>query len=560
MTEKIKAKSVIFQNFENEFTKRVIVPTLQRPYVWEAKKHVKKFIDDIKENKKGYFIGSIVLVGSGSTVGRDEIIDGQQRLTTISLIIIALRDIIKDGKQEGKYEMILREIDALLRFVDSFDREEVIRLKFTDQQTNSFYQEMVKNNILRPKTETQKRLLDNYNYIKIELLDHLQSGKNIKKEKLENIWSKIKNLNTIGILCEDHTIAYELFESINATGLSLASIDLIKNFIFKQLKNQKNKLKQAEKNWLEMESIFIDNRNLLKTFLRHQWISYGDYVSHSALFEKVNKKYKGRDDEIIKYTKNILEDAEYYYALRNYNIDLLNKFAKLKEFDRNEIKNVLRFLSFLKVDQVYASILYFYRENDGKKFIKYLNRLVAFQFLYKYIPGSPSAAERIYAKFADKKIDKNKNFQDLMKLVDNQSEIFQEKFLEKIKYVEGKSGDLQFILEQYVYSKPGSPKAYDKPTVEHIINQKYKNVKNKKILDQLGNLTIFERDDNASLPDNINEKLLEYKNSAYPEHLEIVENYDFLNKYEESINKRGRDMAKKIYEIFMDILRTGKLK
>ena len=562
MSKKIDANSVTFESFETKFTKQFIVPTLQRPYVWEAKKHVKKFIDDIFENKKNYFIGSIVLVGSGSTVGRDEVIDGQQRLTTIALILIAVRDLIEFNKDDDEIENILREIRNFLYGYDGYEKHEILRLKFTDFKTDNFFSGMVNNKITEDdiETETQKRLLNNYRYIKSEIQEYFFEHNKINQTKLNIFWNKIKSLNAIGIICKDHTIAYELFESINATGLSLASIDLIKNFIFKQLKDNKNKLREAENNWLDMETIFADNRNLLKTFLRHQWISYGDYVSHSALFDKVEKKYKNKGDDIIKYTKFILNDADKYFALRNYNIKSLSKISKLKRFEQDEIKNVLEFLYFLKVDQVYISVLYFYREKSSKEFMKFLNKLVAFQFLYKYIPGSPSAAERIYAKFADKNIDKNKNFQSLIRLVDKQSEIFKEKFLEKTKYIPGKTADLQFILEQYLYSKPHSPKATRRATIEHIVGGKNKNRNNQKIIDRLGNLTIFEREENSALPDKLEDKFEEYKKSKYPEHQEIIENYDFTNDYKASIAKRGDDMALKIYEIFMDVLRTGKLK
>jgi len=564
MSEKITAESIRLKSFEMKFTKQYIVPTLQRPYVWEAKKHVKKFIDDISENEEGYFIGSIVLIGSKSTVGRDEIIDGQQRLTTIALILIALRDLISFNKENDEIEIILKEIRNFLYGYDGYEKQEILRLKFNDKETDKFFIDMVNNSTnkknVKTSTGTQKKILDNYQYIKSEFEKYFLVNNEIEKEILNIFWNKIKNLNAIGITCVDHTIAYELFESINATGLSLASIDLIKNFIFKQLKNDKDKLKQAENNWINMESIFADDRNLLKTFLRHQWISFGDYVSHSSLFDKVEKKYKDNENEIIKYTESILKDAEKYFSLRNSNIESLEKLTTLKQFERNEIKNVLRFLKFLKVDQVYISILYFYREKSGDEFRKFLNKLVAFQFLYKYIPGSPSAAERLYSKFADNNVDKNKNFQDLIKLVDKQSEIFKEKFLEKIKYIPGRTADLQFVLEQHLYSKTDSPKATKNPTIEHIIAQKSSNQNNKKIINQLGNLTIFERDENSRLPNNIEDKLAEYKNSKYPEHQEILENYDFIHNDEEAIKKRGEDMALKIYEIFMDILRTGKLK
>lgn len=73
---------------------RQLIPSLQRPYTWD-KKNIGKFLRDIIENDSPYFIGSLVFIDGGKTTSREEVIDGQQRITTISLILIALRDYLK---------------------------------------------------------------------------------------------------------------------------------------------------------------------------------------------------------------------------------------------------------------------------------------------------------------------------------------------------------------------------------------------------------------------------------------------------------------------------------
>jgi uncharacterized protein with ParB-like and HNH nuclease domain len=554
MDKSIKAKSVSFFEFEKEFTRQYFVPTLQRPYVWEAKKHVKKFLDDIEENSKNYFIGSIVVVGSkDGTTGREEIIDGQQRLTTISLLLISIRDLIRENKLENQCEIILREIDSFLKYIDSFDHQEIIRLKFSDNNTDFFFKNMINaEKEVTPSTETQTRMIENYKYISSYFFEKFTVNGKFNKSNIVEYFEKIKSLQAIGITCRDHTIAYELFESINATGLSLASVDLIKNFVFKKVKDNQKLLVSIEKDWGELESIFSEDRSLLKTFLRHQWISRGEYVSHAALFKGVEDKFKDGGEKITQYIEVILCDAKLYYALRKHNIEDLSKVNKLKGFEQKNLKEVLRFLHFLGVDQVYAPILYFYVNKNANQFIKYTNKLVAFQFLYKYIPGSPSAAERIFANMT--KDRDNENFHKLIELVDKSKENFREKFIEKSIYRGGKSGDLQFALERYVYSK-GGPKAFKEPTIEHIINQN----RDDKNLHKIGNLTIFERDVNSSLPEKFQEKISHYRNSAYLEHQEIIDNYNFTNNHLVAIEKRSNDIAGDVYDIFMKILKTGKL-
>ena len=112
MISKIKAKDTIFSKFHKDASERYVIPTLQRPYSWD-KKSVEKLWNDILENEQGYYIGSIVAVTEGGATGKDQIIDGQQRLTTLSLFFVALRDYIKLKKVRG-FGDIEEEIDDIL--------------------------------------------------------------------------------------------------------------------------------------------------------------------------------------------------------------------------------------------------------------------------------------------------------------------------------------------------------------------------------------------------------------------------------------------------------------
>ncbi|KKR21737.1 MAG: RloF protein [Candidatus Moranbacteria bacterium GW2011_GWA2_39_41] len=351
MDKKIIAKTVSFSSIQKEISEKYIIPTLQRPYVWEAKKHVKKFLDDIFENKEDYFIGSLVFVSSNEgTVGREEIIDGQQRITTIFLMLFAVRDLIRKFSYEKKLENVLREINSFIRYNDSFDDKEVIRLKFSDKNTDDFFNKILKNKSTDDSiTETQKKLKINYIYIFDELEKALINKKSVNASliAIQEYFDKIKTLQLIGIRCEDHSIAYELFESINATAMSLANIDLIKNFILKQLKGSAL-IGEMEEKWKKLEDIFSDRRALLKSFIRHQWISGGVYVNHSGLYSVVEKKYKDDIQKISTYMNELLDDAIIYRALKSHNIDDLEKINKGVRNDSRQIKEVLEFLDFFK--------------------------------------------------------------------------------------------------------------------------------------------------------------------------------------------------------------------
>jgi len=520
MNNDIYAGSYLYSSIIDKVSAKHLIPTLQRPYVWTDKKQVKKFIEDILTSNDYYFIGSLVFVlSSNGTVGRDEIIDGQQRMITISLILIAIRDLIIKHKKEKKLNDALREISGFLEFVDSYDLKKSPRIEFYDKRTNSFYIKLLKGEAGSPETETQKRILDNYNYIYKELAK--KCGKNIDVE-ITSFLNKIKTLKVIAISCTNNSIAYELFESINATGMSLASVDLIKNFLFKNASKDKSLLSKVETNWQKLEDIFSDNRALFKTFLRHHWISNGYYISHSGLYSDVEVKHKEKKITSVSYSEELAHDAVTYVSLRTANAESLSKIQKWKRFDAKSVKEVLEFLSFLSVDQVYAPILFFYKNESKDKFKKMLNRLAAFQFLYKYIAGSPSSAEKIFAGFAKNNKDVNTLFQELHNLVKNGHDEFVENFSKKSIYKVSKSGDVQFVLERYVFSKGGA-RSFKEPTIEHIISQCDKD---DDYVHEIGNLTIFELSENSKLPTKFKDKISIYKKSPYKEH-QLILKYDF---------------------------------
>ncbi|MFA6513671.1 MAG: DUF262 domain-containing protein [Patescibacteria group bacterium] len=552
MNNDIYAGSYLYSSIIDKVSTKHLIPTLQRPYVWTDKKQVKKFIEDILTSNDYYFIGSLVFVlSSNGTVGRDEIIDGQQRMITISLILIAIRDFIIKYKKETKLDSILREVSSFLEFVDSYDLKKSPRIEFYDKRTNSFYIKLLKGECGPSETETQKRMLDNYNYIYKELTKKF--SKNIDSG-ITNFLNKIKTLKVIAISCTNNSIAYELFESINATGMSLASVDLIKNFLFKNASKDKSLLPKVENNWQKLEDIFADNRALFKTFLRHHWISKGYYISHSGLYSDVEDKCKNKIITSLSYSNELAEDAIIYVSIRNSNVESLGKIQKWKRFDIKSVKEILEFLSFLNVDQIYAPVLFFYKNESKENFKKFLNRLAAFQFLYKYVPGSPSSAEKIFAGFATKSKNVNTLFQELHSLVKNGHDEFVENFSRKSIYKESKSGDVQFILERYVFSKGGA-KSFKEPTIEHIISQ---SDGDDDCIHEIGNLTIFELSENSKLPTKFKDKISIYKKSPYKEH-QLILKYDFDKNYKKAMKRRTEDIASDVYYIFINILKTGKI-
>ena len=322
-----------------------------------------------------------------------------------------------------------------------------------------------------------------------------------------------------------------------------------------------------------IEETFSKDMQLFKKFIRHHWISRGQYSNESTLYSNFEAKFiaDNKIDEVIVYLDDLVLASELYLNFRYANVDDISGLTGAR-FDKREVKDTLEFLSFLNVDQVYSVLLFVFK-NNPKDFKKHLIKLSAFQFLFKHVPGSPSKVESIFASYCEGKIKTDKLYSDLLVICSGQKVAFSESVSEKLKYKSGRSGDVQFILEKYLYSK-GPGESFSKPTIEHIIAQKPEKKEmdvllpqfgnDKKIFNaykhKLGNLTILEKSSNSSADfsnKSFSEKKELYNQTNFTVNTEVL-NYKFENHPMKAIDERTEDLAEGIFDIFIDALKTGK--
>ena len=561
MGKAFEPKDVIYEDFFENASSSHVIPTLQRPYSWE-KKEITKLWNDIIENPSPYFIGTVVMIANKGTVSRDEVIDGQQRLTTLSLFFLVLRDYIKE--KDGFKDISEEILDFLSK--PRHNKKPIVRLEFSNEPSNSIFKVLVEGEKLpEEKTDTQNRFINNYDIIKDLLFLY---SPNCEVVQIRTLFEKLKKVEIIFIRCLDKSSAYKLFESINATALSLAGVDLLKNSVFRLLSDDSETLQSAEVKWGELEDKFAQNASIFKTFIRHHWISEGEYTSHGSLFEKFELKYikNKKKEEVQIYIDSLLTSADVYLSFRQARVDDLKEVDRVR-FNKKEIKETLEFLNYLNVDQVYSVLLHIYNTTPAS-FKKDLIKLTAFQFLFKYIPGSPSKVENYFASFCSNKLSKEKMYEALEKMCIKQEESFTEAFLSKTKYVKGRSGDIQFIIERYLYSM-GPSESFSKPTIEHIISQSPSKLtlkkfeSDKKIFNTykhlIGNLTVLEMRNNSSESvsnKDFVDKKEEYESSLFEGNKKILQ-YSFEDKPIKAIGRRGEDMVNDIFRVFFRAFQTG---
>ena len=236
----MKANEIDFLKFL-EPRSQFFIPIFQRPYSWK-KSHCKQLWDDvlrIGENHEipSYFLGSIVYMEEDTapigTVSRFLVIDGQQRLATLSLLILALGKAIEE--QDNEIDITLDQLSSFYLFNDKTDGELRYKLLLTPPDKDTLIQLLGSRiNLKEPPSDVSPLLLNSYRFFETKL----------NPNNLEAIYAGIKKLIIVGIILEPPDDNPQLiFDSLNSTGLELSQTDRIRNYVLMgQSPNLQNKL------------------------------------------------------------------------------------------------------------------------------------------------------------------------------------------------------------------------------------------------------------------------------------------------------------------------------
>lgn len=249
------------------------IPVYQRNYDW-TEANVKRLLEDINivvQDKKPHFIGAIVYMESqNSDLGMPEylIIDGQQRLTTITLLLQALRDLCGENDQ--------RTADMIESFLTNKYSTDEYKIKLKPIKSDNIQYEALLNHKF-DKIDQEGHVYKNYEVAKKTFASWINAGV-IPQE----ILNALKQLQVVGIgLKKGEDDPQVIFESINSTGVALTNSDLIRNFL---LMSDHDQDRLFEDYWLPIENALRrDNDNYqLDLFFRQ----YVIMKSHTTVAER----------------------------------------------------------------------------------------------------------------------------------------------------------------------------------------------------------------------------------------------------------------------------------
>lgn len=394
----MKATETRVQDFLSSNKTHFVIPVYQRNYDW-TQEQCKQLLNDIlvagkHDDINAHFIGSIVYVHDGvyTTSGIKElvIIDGQQRLTTLTLIYLALYKLA----QELKIEEMAAEINETYLINKFAADNEKLKLKPTENNDKAF-------SFLLSEHDGEQfsefsRLIENYSFFR----------KSINENNYEQVEQGLRKLIFVEIsLDRQNDNPQRIFESLNSTGLELSQADLIRNYILMGLSSvEQNSI--YKNYWSTIERYAkneISNNNLVSDFIRDYLTLVNKKIPNkNKVYQEFKKRYPFTAiSELEDSLKDIKRLVIHYNKLVN----------PINELDKN-IRQQLEYIDKLEINVAFPFLLQVYDDYasghiNKNKFIAVLEFVQCFTWR-RFIVGLPTnALNKIFMSLYEKVSLKN---------------------------------------------------------------------------------------------------------------------------------------------------------
>ena len=555
--------------------KKYIVPRYQREYSW-GDYELKEFYNDLVSNiiinnnklsNTEYFFGNLLFVGDLTGTSKDvAIIDGQQRITTFTIFLSVLSKMFYNIGETKMGDILWENIMAK----DDDANEYAVLVNDTP---NPYFQYLIQTknsssiNIINPSTEEEDNIYRAYQYFYNQLSENVLI-KTFKNRSIENfeyidLLKAVRN-QLIGsfVICiwtTEISHANIIFETLNAKGKELASIDLIKNCIFERLSSTEptddalNKWKQIIKN-LNSSNLRIS----MSTFYRHYWISKYSKCTEGKLYDYfLKEKNLKKTEDCTNFLIDLVDNSELYIHIISPKIEHYGD-RKEKQFIVQSLKNINNVFNVTQTRVILMAILSLYKKNfiSDKQLKSVLKYLENFHFCYTGLCALRSnKLETIYSKNAIQlRMCNNKNetnivIEELKKQLDvlfPKYNDFKENFMSKLKY--SKKSLSTNLLTKYVVNNIGNSFSnreydYDDGSIEHILSESLSDINL-----SIGNLILLEQTINNNIPNNIsiNDKIANYyEKSNYTQVKYFCKQYHSFS--EQDIVKRAEKLCQYYY-------------
>ena len=551
------------------------VPSYQRSYDW-GKGELQELIDDLQQLKgdseKQLFLGNFIF--DISNQADYKIVDGQQRLTTISILFIALR---QHAKKLNEQE-VAAEVQKYISIYSKIRGKNEIKFTVSENIRDTF--EMMANPdwdglfLDKLNGKSVKRQINKvkpiYNFI-------MESIEEYNSSDLTEFITGLIDTYVIVITVEDTQDVFAVFERTNARGLDLNIGDLLKNYIFSHQQDG------FEEKWIEI----VDNANGgLPRMLKYFWISRKGYIQQSKLYRSL-KNYvqeldaQNKQDGIAIFVQDLYDFSRFYKIVQSLDPDKIKDWLEefgLDDLAKNEdyyakITRIYQALKLFRVTQavpVIFSIFTLYKKSPPSKpdwLFKSLETIEKYHFVNNVISGKVGhEVEKFYAETAAHLYNSDDSFvNEITKFVNNLSkkralrEEFTSNFIDTVTYSSKNYGLVNYVFDrinnhkvkgaQYVaiYSPEKDLKKRNY-NIEHFLPQNDKkqySEEEQENFNKIGNLLVISRHTNSALGDKtpLEKAHMIKSDKKHYGNLRYID--DFLNLYDKQFENWDFDCIEK---------------
>lgn len=561
------SRETTFIEFISKINTVYRVPKYQRDYSWNKDQWEELWQDILsvstyapeEDRESSHYLGYIVIKKTDSQSGEGilnyDIIDGQQRIATLSLLTLAVIKVLEDLGHNTPAINLRQKYIGLIETKTGAPKNKLV----LNINNESYYKNRL--SILRdweqvhPDRPSNKLLKKAFDFFlnKIEENNDLKNNEDALVDLIEITLNKVI-FTEMTVLNEEK--AYKLFETLNARGVQLSAVDLLKNYLFSLAVNDDD-LETMEDIWGNLYTTCKTDKQF-KDFVRYHWNSEYKYSNQKDLFKNIKKEIKVHN--VFDFVRNLQSSVETFALFSNLKTPDLAEWNNDKEF-REKFEEI----DFLGATQPYSFLVAMKRRfisnqnregKDFKAFKKIIHWVNVLTFrLSKIGDINPNEVETFYktmlAKHKDKPLEEiRRRFSEFLP----SDVLFKTALLEK-QFDKKNETLAKYILAEMEFYKNGARIHYKDSNVslEHIEAVKSRKVRqgDVKHFKRLGNLCLLETKANQEISNAYDAKNNAYKASTYELTSSIcLEENGLLDWSDEKIEARTKELARLAVEIW----------
>ena len=473
------------------------VPVNQRDFAWRPEEQVDVLWEDLTsaldDGRGEYFLGAMV-VRPTADQNAYEIVDGQQRMTALSMIFAAIA--AKWGDDERAAEVA----ETYLGNKDRRTRETIPKLTLNETNDPVFQLAVLGGGQPGPhllRSKTNHLLVAAYERVCAKLNEWCAAEPTVEEALIALEEFVSKNANMIVIEVGDESDAFIIFETLNDRGLELAVSDLVKNYLFSVASNSLNYFKTS---WTEITQA-VGSENLTP-FLRHYWLSAHELLRERELYRKLRDEIKG-SSKPKRFVQSLQLAAEHYAALMSPDHSYWNGIAGTPQ-------QHVRTLRLLRATQFRPLALAVMDGGSDSEVMSMLRIVLAISLRYIVAGSSANELERAYSNAAIQVRKTGRRNAQFIKTQLKAVYIPDDEFVSSFaKYAFSKADLARFVLGELnlTLSKDKTLRVADDVSLEHIMPKKpvsaWLDLPGPEELagwvERIGNLTLLEKGTNRAL-------------------------------------------------------------